>query len=317
MLDGEAAGVSRRRFIGYLIAAPVVVAGADLLAAPAQAAIPTHQPVDEYDLTDFLTDATKPTSHLITVTVNADGTVSFALPRAEVGQGITTAVAMTIADEMDVALDDVKVTLADARPELVWNQLTGGSNSMHSIFTPVRVAAAIAKGQLLQAAAAELGGDVGSLTVSNGMIKAAERADRQLRLADRQGRCRQHPERDREPEGSVAVQPDRHPPAPDRRARHRHRPQAVRDGPRRPERAADDGVPAADDQRHRAGSQQPGAGRGDARGHRRRDHPPHGVRSRWRRGAGQDVRSVHRRDPRARRQLGRRARSTASPTPTC
>jgi isoquinoline 1-oxidoreductase subunit beta len=173
MLDGEAAGVSRRRFIGYLIAAPVVVAGADLLAAPAQAAIPTHQPVDEYDLTDFLTDATKPTSHLITVTVNADGTVSFALPRAEVGQGITTAVAMTIADEMDVALDKVKVTLADARPELVWNQLTGGSNSMHSIFTPVRVAAAIAKGQLLQAAAAELGGDVGSLTVSNGMIKAA------------------------------------------------------------------------------------------------------------------------------------------------
>ena len=85
--------------------------------------------------------------------------MSFALPRAEVGQGITTAVAMTIADEMDLPLDKVKVTLADARPELVWNQLTGGSNSMHSIFTPVRVAAAIASGQLLQAAAAELGGD--------------------------------------------------------------------------------------------------------------------------------------------------------------
>ena len=89
--------------------------------------------------------------------VNTDGTVSFALPRAEVGQGITTAVAMTIADEMDLPLDKVKVTLADARPELVWNQLTGGSNSMHSIYTPVRVAAAIAKGQLLQAAADLLG----------------------------------------------------------------------------------------------------------------------------------------------------------------
>ena len=56
---------------------------------------------------------------------------------------------MTIADEMDLPLDKVQVTLADARPELVWNQLTGGSNSMHSIYTPVRVAAAIARGQLL------------------------------------------------------------------------------------------------------------------------------------------------------------------------
>jgi isoquinoline 1-oxidoreductase beta subunit len=165
-------GVSRRRFIGYLIAAPTVVAGAQLLVEPAQAAIPTHQPVDEFDLTDLLTDATKPTSHLITVTVNPDGTVSFALPRAEVGQGITTAVAMTIADEMDLPLDKINVTLADARPELVWNQLTGGSNSMHSIFTPVRVAAALARGQLLQAAAAELGGDTGGLTVANGVIKA-------------------------------------------------------------------------------------------------------------------------------------------------
>src|SRR5437588_6243939 len=172
MLEAGAPGVSRRRFIGYLIAAPTVVAGAQLFVEPAQAAIPTHQPVDEFDLTDFLTDATKPTSHLITVTVNPDGTASFALPRAEVGQGITTAVAMTIADEMDLSLEKVNVTLADARPELVWNQLTGGSNSMHSIFTPVRVAAALAKGQLLQAAAAELGGDTGGLTVANGVIRA-------------------------------------------------------------------------------------------------------------------------------------------------
>src|SRR5438270_981237 len=156
MLDAGAPGVSRRRFIGYLIAAPTVVAGAQLFVEPAQAAIPTHQPVDQFDLTDLLTDATKPTSHLITVTVNPDGTVSFALPRAEVGQGITTATAMTIADEMDLPIDKVHVTLADARPELVWNQLTGGSNSMHALYEPLRVAAAIARGQLAEAAANEL-----------------------------------------------------------------------------------------------------------------------------------------------------------------
>src|SRR5205807_6902049 len=153
---------------------PTVVAGAQLFVEPAQAAIPTHQPVDEFDLTDFLTNATKPTSHLITVTVNPDGTVSFALPRAEVGQGITTAVAMTIADEIGIPLDKVVVTLADARPELVWNQLTGGSNSMHSIYTPVRVAAAIARGELLQAAADELGGLPAMLGVSDGVITAPD-----------------------------------------------------------------------------------------------------------------------------------------------
>jgi isoquinoline 1-oxidoreductase beta subunit len=164
--------ISRRRFIGYLIAGPTLVAGAQLGVGTASAAIPTIQPVDDYDLTDLLTQAAAPTSGLITVVVNPDGTVSFALPRAEVGQGITTAVAMTIADEMDVALDKVQVTLADARPELIWNQLTGGSNSMHSIFTPVRVAAATARGQLLKAAAIELGGLPSQLGVSSGVISA-------------------------------------------------------------------------------------------------------------------------------------------------
>ena len=166
-------GLSRRRFIGYLIAGPTLLAGAELMIADdARAAIPTIQPVDAYDLSDLLTDATLPTSALITVAVNPDGTVSFALPRAEVGQGITTAVAMTIADEIGVPLDTVKVTLADARPELVWNQLTGGSNSMHSIYTPVRVAAAIARGQLLQAAADELGGLPGDFAIVGDLVKA-------------------------------------------------------------------------------------------------------------------------------------------------
>jgi isoquinoline 1-oxidoreductase beta subunit len=143
--------VRRRRFLGYLIAAPTLAAvaplGVEFFRDRAGAAIPSPPELsDEYDLSDLLTDATKPTANLIAVVVNRDNTVSFALPRAEVGQGITTAVAMTIADEMDPDLEQVVVTLADARPELVWNQSTGGSNSMHSLFTPVRVAAATAPG---------------------------------------------------------------------------------------------------------------------------------------------------------------------------
>jgi isoquinoline 1-oxidoreductase beta subunit len=170
--DEGATGISRRRFVGYLVAAPTLVAAAGFAGGEAEAAIATAQPVDLYDLTDLLTDAAAPTSQLITITVNADSTVSFAMPRAEVGQGITTACAMTIADEMGLRLDQVRIALADARPELVWNQLTGGSNSMHSLFTPVRIAAAIARGALLEVAALLLGEPAADLGIVDGVVTA-------------------------------------------------------------------------------------------------------------------------------------------------
>ncbi len=183
-------GVSRRRFIGYLIAGPTLIAAVPQFVAPdsALAAIPTHQPVDDYDLSDMLNQAAAPTSGLIKVVVNRNGTVSFALPRAEVGQGITTAVAMTIADEMGLSVDRVNVTLADARPELNWNQLTGGSNTMHSIFYPVRAAAAIAKGQLLAAVSNVLNEPPGDLSVVGDRIRGA--GGRSISLGEAAGRAR-------------------------------------------------------------------------------------------------------------------------------
>src|SRR4051812_46363816 len=134
----EPPGITRRRMIGYLIAGPTLIAAARWGIAPktASAAVPTAQLVDNYDLSDLLTDAAWPTNALLTVTVNPDGTAAFDLPRAEVGQGITTAIAMTIADEMDLPIAKVKVTLADAKPELVWNQLTGGAHTKHTRSAP-------------------------------------------------------------------------------------------------------------------------------------------------------------------------------------
>src|SRR3954453_8783241 len=169
-------GITRRRMVGFLIAGPTLVAAARWGFAPetAHAAVPTAQLVDQYDLSDFLTDAARPTNGLLRVTVNADGTAAFALPRAEVGQGITTAIAMTIADEMDLPVDKVKVTLADARPELVWNQLTGGSNTMHALYEPVRMAAATARGQLEATAARELGVDPAQLRLKDGVFTAPD-----------------------------------------------------------------------------------------------------------------------------------------------
>jgi isoquinoline 1-oxidoreductase beta subunit len=153
--------LARRRFLGYLVAAPTLAVAAQLGGAvldpePAEAAIPTlPQPADIFDLGDLQNLAAAPTAGLVAVQVNADGTASFAVPRAEVGQGMTTAVAMMIAEELDVPLERVVVTLADARPELLMNQLTGGSNSMRSIYLPVRTASAIARQRLMATAAAQ------------------------------------------------------------------------------------------------------------------------------------------------------------------
>jgi isoquinoline 1-oxidoreductase subunit beta len=168
--------LGRRRFIGYLIAAPTLAVAAGsayelLTPDDASAAIPSPpQPSDAYDLGDLQNDAALPTAYLIKVVINEDGTASFAMPRAEVGQGITTTVAMMIAEELDLPLEKVAVSLADARPELLLNQLTGGSNSVRSLYVPVRTAAALARQQLLLTASKQLGVPVEQLTTAAGNI---------------------------------------------------------------------------------------------------------------------------------------------------
>ncbi|MFF0778170.1 molybdopterin cofactor-binding domain-containing protein [Streptomyces sp. NPDC003720] len=173
---GERAPIGRRTFMGYVLAGATLAVAAELpLGAPAHAAVPSVPQIPElYDLEDMQTDAARPTSALIRIVLHEDGTASFELPRMEVGQGITTSTAMIIAEELDLPVDKVRVTLAPARPELLLNQLTGGSNTTVSMFTPVRVAAAIARKALLEAAAIELGSVVGLLKSKAGVISAPD-----------------------------------------------------------------------------------------------------------------------------------------------
>ncbi|MFF9496028.1 molybdopterin cofactor-binding domain-containing protein [Streptomyces flaveolus] len=168
--------MGRRAFMGYVLAGATLAVAAELpLGTPAHAAVPSVPQIPElYDLEDMQTDAARPTSALIKIVVHEDGTASFELPRMEVGQGITTSMAMIIAEELDLPVDKVRVTLAPARPELLLNQLTGGSNTTVSMFTPVRVAAAIARKALLEAAAIELASVFGLLKSKAGVISAPD-----------------------------------------------------------------------------------------------------------------------------------------------
>ncbi|MEV5778622.1 molybdopterin cofactor-binding domain-containing protein [Streptomyces antimycoticus] len=88
---------------------------------------------------------------MLILEVTAANKVVVRLPRVEVGQGITTAVAMMITEELDARLADVDIPLADARTR--GNQYTGGSSSVSSLYGPARELAAIARARLVTAAA--------------------------------------------------------------------------------------------------------------------------------------------------------------------
>lgn len=173
---------TRRRFLGYLIAAPTLAVGVSWAGAAsgsreAEAVIPSlPQPEDIFDLGDLQNLAALPTAGLISIQLGEDGTASFALHRCEVGQGITTTVAMMIAEELDLPIEKVRITLADARPELLMNQLTGGSNSVRSIFTPVRTAAAIARQRLVATAAAQWNVPEREVTTRDGTVSHGNRS---------------------------------------------------------------------------------------------------------------------------------------------
>jgi isoquinoline 1-oxidoreductase beta subunit len=168
--------IGRRRFLGYVLSGATLVVAAGLVDPKrAAAVVPSPPQIPEiFDLEDLQTDAALPTANLITITVGADGRASFALPRMEVGQGITTSTAMIIAEELSLPVDMVDVSLAPARPELLLNQLTGGSNTTVSTFTPIRVAATIARNALLATAANAWGLPVGTLTARNGIVTASD-----------------------------------------------------------------------------------------------------------------------------------------------
>ena len=172
----EPGGLGRRSFIGRVIGGSTLIVVADLglgLTSKPASALPivsVPQIPEIYDLNDFLTHCALPTSGLIAIEIDKRGHANFALPRMEVGQGITTSTAMLIADELDLPLSKVHVTLAPARPELLFNQLTGGSNTTISTYTPIRVAAATARQALLEAAAIALGAQVSSLITKGGTI---------------------------------------------------------------------------------------------------------------------------------------------------
>src|SRR5512132_3385026 len=172
--------LTRRRFLTYVVAAPVLTVAASsmgTLIAPgkAYAVVPSPpQPENILDLGDVMVAATKQAQDLLVLEVTTDNRVVFRMPRAEVGQGITTALAMVVADEIDARLVDVDAPLEDARQDLGTAQSTGGSSSVRSLWDPVRSIAAEARARLVTAAAEKWDLPAGSLSTRDTAVWAPD-----------------------------------------------------------------------------------------------------------------------------------------------
>ncbi len=117
------------------------------------------------------------------VRIEPDGQVVIGAPSSEMGQGVKTSLPMIVADELDVAWDDVRVEQMplgikrDSEGNLSWlhvSQGAGGSTSVSEGWQPLREAGATARALLLQAASERWGVSLESLSTERGVVFHAD-----------------------------------------------------------------------------------------------------------------------------------------------
>lgn len=113
------------------------------------------------------------------VRIEPDGEVIIGSPQPEMGQGVKTSLPMLIAEELDVAWEDVRVEqmplglARDAQGQLSWlhvGQGAGGSTSVSDSWLPLREAGASARHMLLQAASRRWSVPMDTLTTRAGRV---------------------------------------------------------------------------------------------------------------------------------------------------
>jgi isoquinoline 1-oxidoreductase beta subunit len=112
------------------------------------------------------------------IRIDASGKTTLVMPQVEMGQGIYTAVAMILAEELDADFSSVVLEHAPANEKLYANpvfgiQATGGSTSVRAFWKPLRTAGATARAMLVQAAAQQWQVEPASCTTSNGEVTHA------------------------------------------------------------------------------------------------------------------------------------------------
>ncbi len=103
--------------------------------------------------------------------IGTDDSLTFIAPKAEMGQGSLTGLAMLLADELDADWSKLRYEFAPVDPQL-YGAVQGvvGSFSIRSYFEPMRRTGATARAMLLEAAAKRWNIGASSLRTENGFV---------------------------------------------------------------------------------------------------------------------------------------------------
>jgi isoquinoline 1-oxidoreductase beta subunit len=109
------------------------------------------------------------------VRIRPDDSITLVMPQVEMGQGTYTSMSMLIAEELEVALEQIAVEAAPPNDKLYANpllgfQVTGGSTSVPGFWEPLRRAGATARVMLIEAAAAQWSVDAASCRAEKGEV---------------------------------------------------------------------------------------------------------------------------------------------------
>ncbi len=100
------------------------------------------------------------------IRIGTDGSVTISVEKSEMGQGVFTALPMLVAEELEVAWEDVRVAALRLEDAGHWVS-TGGSTSVRSSWEPLSRAGAAAR-EMLVAAAAQTWGEPASECAAQG-----------------------------------------------------------------------------------------------------------------------------------------------------
>ena len=109
------------------------------------------------------------------IRIDVTGHTTLVMPQVEMGQGVYTAVAMILAEELDADFPHVTLEHAPPNDRLYGNpvfglQVTGNSNSIRAWWMSLRKAGASARAMLVQAAAQQWQVEPASCTTANGEV---------------------------------------------------------------------------------------------------------------------------------------------------
>jgi isoquinoline 1-oxidoreductase subunit beta len=112
------------------------------------------------------------------VRIDRQGAVTLVMPMVEMGQGTYTSLAMLLAEELEVGLDQVRLEHAPPNDALYANSLlhvqtTGLSASIRAFWTPLRQAGAVGRTLLVAAAAKRWGVDPTTCRAQHGVVSDA------------------------------------------------------------------------------------------------------------------------------------------------